>query len=156
MARSMAYLGTRAVAAERAQLHHAPARTSARGSVIGQVMMDQRIVLIIGGSSGIGHEVARQSSAQGARLIIVGRNQAKLTAAAERISQAIGKTVRYVNLTLEEKRRALVAAGIPPERVDALNELFSERRKCSDARFTLRDQQDIDAPHRGPSHTQHR
>ena len=47
------------------------------------MVMDPRIVLIIGGSSGIGHEAARQSSAQGARLIIVGRNQAKLTAAAE-------------------------------------------------------------------------
>jgi short-subunit dehydrogenase len=40
---------------------------------------------VIGGSSGIGHEVARQTRARGARLIIVGRNEAKLAAAADRL-----------------------------------------------------------------------
>jgi uncharacterized protein YbjT (DUF2867 family) len=60
-----------------------------------------------------------------------------MTDAAERISRAIGKTVRYVNVTLEEKRRTLLATGMPPERTDALNELFSERRKCSESRVYL-------------------
>ena len=54
--------------------------------------MDQQIVVVIGGGSGIGHAVARQANAQGARLIIVGRNHAKLLAAAERLSGAV-KTV---------------------------------------------------------------
>jgi len=54
--------------------------------------MDQQIVVVIGGSSGIGHEVARQTSAQGARLIIAGRNQAKL-AAAERLGGAVKTAV---------------------------------------------------------------
>jgi NADP-dependent 3-hydroxy acid dehydrogenase YdfG len=48
--------------------------------------LDQRVVVVIGGSSGIGYEIARQASVQGARLIIVGRNPAKLTAAADRLS----------------------------------------------------------------------
>jgi uncharacterized protein YbjT (DUF2867 family) len=60
-----------------------------------------------------------------------------MSEAAEKISQAIGATVRYINVTLEEKRHALLAAGFPPERADTLNELFSERRKCSESRVYL-------------------
>jgi len=51
--------------------------------------MDQQIVVVIGGSSGIGYEVARQASMQGARLIIVGRNQSKLETAAKRLGNAV-------------------------------------------------------------------
>jgi NAD(P)-dependent dehydrogenase (short-subunit alcohol dehydrogenase family) len=47
--------------------------------------MEEQDVLVIGGSSGIGYEVARQASERGARLTIIGRDQAKLTAAAERL-----------------------------------------------------------------------
>ena len=47
--------------------------------------LDGQAVLVIGGSSGIGHEIARQASEEGARLIIAGRNPAKLTEAAERL-----------------------------------------------------------------------
>jgi NAD(P)-dependent dehydrogenase (short-subunit alcohol dehydrogenase family) len=43
------------------------------------------IVVVIGGSSGIGLEVARQARAHGARLMLVGRDGAKLTAAADRV-----------------------------------------------------------------------
>jgi uncharacterized protein YbjT (DUF2867 family) len=51
---------------------------------------------------------------------------------AEQIAQAIGQRVRYVDVSLEEKSQRLRSAGFPQERVDALNELFSERRKCSE------------------------
>jgi NAD(P)-dependent dehydrogenase (short-subunit alcohol dehydrogenase family) len=44
--------------------------------------MDRQTVLVIGGSSGIGYEVARQASALGARLIITGRDPRKLAKAA--------------------------------------------------------------------------
>lgn len=47
---------------------------------------------------------------------------------AEQISQATGRTIEYVNITLEEYRRAMVAAGTLPERADAFVELWSERR----------------------------
>ncbi|EFH81030.1 SDR family oxidoreductase [Ktedonobacter racemifer] len=47
---------------------------------------------------------------------------------AEQISQATGRTIEYVNITLEEYRRALLAAGAPPERADAFVELWSDRR----------------------------
>jgi uncharacterized protein YbjT (DUF2867 family) len=60
-----------------------------------------------------------------------------MTEIAERISRAIGKTVRYVNVAPQEKRRALLAAGTLPERADALDELFSERRKHPESRVYL-------------------
>jgi NAD(P)-dependent dehydrogenase (short-subunit alcohol dehydrogenase family) len=44
-----------------------------------------RAVLVIGGSSGIGAEVARRAAAAGAHLILTGRDDAKLAAAARRI-----------------------------------------------------------------------
>jgi uncharacterized protein YbjT (DUF2867 family) len=60
-----------------------------------------------------------------------------MTEVAERISQAIGKNVRYVNIAPEEKRRALLAAGIPAELADAIDELFTERRKRPESRVYL-------------------
>lgn len=48
-------------------------------------LLDRQRVLVIGGSSGIGHEVARQAAAQGAGLTIAGRDRARLAAAAERL-----------------------------------------------------------------------
>ena len=55
--------------------------------------MEQRLVVIIGGSSGIGFEIARQTSALGARLTIVGRDQAKLAAAAEKLGGSVKTAV---------------------------------------------------------------
>jgi NAD(P)-dependent dehydrogenase (short-subunit alcohol dehydrogenase family) len=51
--------------------------------------LSHKIVVVIGGSSGIGNEVARQTIARGARLIIVGRDRAKLAAAAKRLGRAV-------------------------------------------------------------------
>jgi uncharacterized protein YbjT (DUF2867 family) len=48
---------------------------------------------------------------------------------AERISAAVGKAVRYVNITLEERRAALLSAGTPPQFVDDLIDQAVERRK---------------------------
>jgi NAD(P)-dependent dehydrogenase (short-subunit alcohol dehydrogenase family) len=47
--------------------------------------MKGRVVVVLGGSSGIGFEVARQALNLGARLVIVGRDAAKLAAAADRL-----------------------------------------------------------------------
>ena len=51
--------------------------------------LDGQTVLVVGGSSGIGHEVARQAAEARARLIIAGRNPARLADAAERLSGAV-------------------------------------------------------------------
>jgi NAD(P)-dependent dehydrogenase (short-subunit alcohol dehydrogenase family) len=51
--------------------------------------LDGQTVLVVGGSSGIGHEVARQAAEERARLIIAGRDPAKLADAAERLNGAV-------------------------------------------------------------------
>ena len=47
---------------------------------------------------------------------------------AERLSRAIGKEVRYVNVPSEDAHKARLAAGMTPYMADALSELFAERR----------------------------
>ncbi len=56
---------------------------------------------------------------------------------AERVSQAVGITIQYINISLEEKKQALLATGLPSERVDVLMGLLSERRKSRDSRVYL-------------------
>lgn len=48
---------------------------------------------------------------------------------AEQISTAIGRAVRYVSITREARRQALLAAGVPPFSVDALDAQAGERLK---------------------------
>jgi uncharacterized protein YbjT (DUF2867 family) len=52
---------------------------------------------------------------------------------AEQISRAIGKTVRYVSITREERKQALLAAGVPSFSVDALDVQAGERLKGTEA-----------------------
>lgn len=55
--------------------------------------MNDKIVVVIGGSSGIGYEIACQTSGQGARLLIVGRSKTKLAAATERLRGEVNTVV---------------------------------------------------------------
>jgi len=59
------------------------------------------------------------------------------TQVAEHLSAAAGRPIRYVDVTPEQARRAWLAAGMPPERADALGELFSERRGHPESRVYL-------------------
>jgi uncharacterized protein YbjT (DUF2867 family) len=68
---------------------------------------------------------------------ITGPESLTMTEFAERISQAAGKAIQYVDITLEEYRRAMLVAGASPERVDAFVELWSERRKYSESKIDL-------------------
>ena len=52
---------------------------------------------------------------------------------AEHISLAVGKTVRYFGISREERRRALLAAGIPSFFVDALDVQAGERLNGTEA-----------------------
>ena len=52
---------------------------------------------------------------------------------AERISLAVGKTVRYLSISREERRRALLAAGVPPFFVEALDVQAGERLSGAEA-----------------------
>ncbi len=68
---------------------------------------------------------------------MTGPEALSMTEVAEKISRAIGKTVRYINVAPEQKRQTLLAAGMPVERADALDELFAERGKCLESRVYL-------------------
>ena len=74
---------------------------------------------------------------EGKSYDMTGPEALTMTEVSERISEAIGKPFRYVNIPLEEKRQAWLAAGIPSERVDAVSEVVSERSKCSESRVYL-------------------
>jgi uncharacterized protein YbjT (DUF2867 family) len=52
---------------------------------------------------------------------------------AEQISLAVGTTVRYVSISREERRQALLAAGVPSFFVDALDIQAGERLKGAEA-----------------------
>jgi uncharacterized protein YbjT (DUF2867 family) len=56
---------------------------------------------------------------------------------ADRISRAIGKAVRYVSVRPEDRRRSLLAAGLPPAVVDALDEQTTERLKHPHSKVDL-------------------
>ena len=67
-----------------------------------------RTVLVIGGSSGIGHEIARQARAEGAELTITGRDAQRLAMAAENLG-------------------GLEAIQLDAHDETALNQFFTER-----------------------------
>jgi uncharacterized protein YbjT (DUF2867 family) len=74
---------------------------------------------------------------EGKSYEMTGPEALTMTEVAERISAEAGKPFRYVNITLEEKRHAWLAAGIPAERVDTVMEVLAERRKCAESRVDL-------------------
>ena len=70
---------------------------------------------------------------EGKSYEMTGPEALSMTVIAEQISLAIGKTVRYVNISQAERRRALLAAGVPPYLADVLDVQARERRKGTEA-----------------------
>jgi len=70
---------------------------------------------------------------EGKSYEMTGPQALSMTEIAEQISLAIGKTVRYVNISQAERRQALLAAGVPPYLADALDVQARERRKGTEA-----------------------
>ncbi|GHO42045.1 SDR family oxidoreductase [Ktedonospora formicarum] len=66
---------------------------------------------------------------EGKSYEITGPEALTMAEVAKQISQVTGRTVEYVNITLEEYRRAMLAVGAPPERADGFVELWSDRRR---------------------------
>jgi uncharacterized protein YbjT (DUF2867 family) len=81
--------------------------------------------------------VLRDQGHVGKSYDMTGPEALSMNEVADRISAAIGRRVRYVSVAPEEKRRILLAAGVEPDRADALDELFAERRRCSESRVVL-------------------
>lgn len=79
----------------------------------------------------------QSSGHEGKSYDMMGPEALTMTEVAERISQATGRTMTYRNITLEEYRQAMLAAGASPERADAFVELWGERRKFVESRVDL-------------------
>lgn len=73
----------------------------------------------------------------GAAFDMTGPEQLSMAEIAGLIGEAIGKPVRYQNIAPEERRRAMVAAGLPPFMVEALDEQAAERRRRPESNVDL-------------------
>jgi uncharacterized protein YbjT (DUF2867 family) len=77
----------------------------------------------------VGFLLLRDGGHEGARLHMTGPEALTLTEMADRISRAVGKTVRYVAVSPIQRRQALMANGVPPQIADALDRQVEERLK---------------------------
>src|SRR4029453_118458 len=75
----------------------------------------------------VGFLLLRNGGHEGARLPMTGPEALTMTEVADRISRAVGRTVRYVAVSPIQRRQALIAHGIPPEFADALDKQVEER-----------------------------
>src|SRR3954471_11423964 len=80
--------------------------TESTTATVGHDSLAGQVVVVLGGSSGIGLETARQAGAAGAELVLTGRNRERLDAAAADVRAKTGgapadvgaKTVATLNL----------------------------------------------------------
>jgi uncharacterized protein YbjT (DUF2867 family) len=77
----------------------------------------------------VGFLLLRDGGHEGARLSMTGPETLTIAQMADRISRSIGRPVRYVPISRAERRQALLAHGIPPEFVEALDRQVEERLK---------------------------
>ncbi|GAA2152794.1 SDR family oxidoreductase [Actinomadura napierensis] len=69
---------------------------------------------------------------EGKRYEMTGPEALTVDQVAATISLAAGKSVRYVDIDPAEKTRAMLDAGVPAYFADAMEELFSQRRRGAD------------------------
>ncbi len=77
----------------------------------------------------IAHRLLRDGGHEGESLDMTGPEALTMDEIAASISASIGKPVKYVSITAEERRRDLLARGLPESFVDALDEQTEERLK---------------------------
>jgi uncharacterized protein YbjT (DUF2867 family) len=77
----------------------------------------------------VGFLLLRNGGHEGARIPMTGPEALTIAEMADRISRATGRTVRYVPISPDARRRALIAHGIPAEFADALDKQVEERLK---------------------------
>jgi uncharacterized protein YbjT (DUF2867 family) len=77
----------------------------------------------------IGFHLLRDGGHEGQRLHLTGPEALTMAEVAERISRAIERPVRYVAISQEQRRQALIAHGIPAPIANALDKQVHERLK---------------------------
>ncbi|MEW9534180.1 SDR family oxidoreductase [Microbispora sp. NPDC049125] len=77
----------------------------------------------------IAYAVLTTPGHEGRTYPMTGPEALTMADAARHISDAIGRPVRYRDVTSEEKQRDWLAAGYPPPRASAFAQLFRERRR---------------------------
>jgi uncharacterized protein YbjT (DUF2867 family) len=85
----------------------------------------------------VAFRLLRDGGHEGESLDMTGPEALTMSGVAARISQAIGKPVRYVDVSPEVRRRNLLAAGISPGFADALDEQLAERLRRPKSRVHL-------------------
>ncbi|TIV49346.1 MAG: SDR family NAD(P)-dependent oxidoreductase, partial [Mesorhizobium sp.] len=71
--------------------------------------MDNRKILIVGGSSGMGLALARRCLDEGASVIIAGRGEAKLSKARDQLGRPATLRAAAVDISREDEVAALFA-----------------------------------------------
>jgi uncharacterized protein YbjT (DUF2867 family) len=79
----------------------------------------------------------RTDGHQGKSYHMTGPQALTMTEVVEQISAATGTTFRYIDVTFEQKHNELAAAGLPPDAIGLLDELFRERRRCTKSTVDL-------------------
>jgi uncharacterized protein YbjT (DUF2867 family) len=132
-ASGMAFTHLRAGEFMPAYFRQAP-NIAAKGAIF-LPMEDAKIASIdVGDIAEIAAKVLTGSGHEGKTYPLTGPEALTMTEVAAKLSAAIGKTVRYVNVPPEDARKAQLAAGMPPYLADALFELFAERRNGKEAK----------------------
>jgi uncharacterized protein YbjT (DUF2867 family) len=93
-------------------------------------MEDARIASIdVGDLADVATAVLTSAGHEGKTYPLTGPEALTMSEVAQELSGVIGKPVRYINVPPEDAKKAQLAAGMNPYLVDALGELFAERRK---------------------------
>ena len=88
-------------------------------------MMEKKIVLITGASSGIGEGCARKFAMNGYRLILNGRNVEKLNAVKKELLEKYGADVYLLPFDVRDRQAARAALASPPEEWKAVDILVN-------------------------------
>jgi len=100
-------------------------------------MEDAKIASIdIGDIAEVAATVLTSPGHEGKIYPITGPETLSMSEVAEKLSAATGKRIQYINIAPDEAKKAQLAAGVPPYTVDALAELFAERRKGKEAQVS--------------------
>jgi uncharacterized protein YbjT (DUF2867 family) len=120
------------------QVYHEEAPTIAAAGELRLPLGDARLAPVdIEDIARVAHTILRTDGHQGRTYRMTGPEALSMAEIAERISRAIGRSVQYVNVAPEEKRREWLASGYPPERADAFLQLFEERHRRRESRVDM-------------------